>query len=404
MPTSAHPNFQANLAETAVNSMVMDFQFAGIDWTGKILKYPTITRDTTKLVAGDVRFSVLRHDPFTASVISSKTGFGKDGIYSFGFLMDAGSKDMIDMFSGVMAGATAAGDEAELTFDDKFARLNEQLIGSEESPDFWAAENPADLAWRLLVSYGDLDPTQTQANTDINYNAWSSWHNVFDNDSVEIESFFDGQSVTDALQKIARLTDSVINQTGDGKVFITKHVGINSVHGTITDSFIRGDVSVEIKKDDILNTVTVLYGYAFDTKEWGGSVTIQNTTSISSWGKYEKVIDDTNVWYSTEAPATTHAEKLVFRRHEPNTVYKLDLTPDFLLQSVGDVMAFTSNIVGVSSKYMVLQRTKHDLQKGRFSVVFDEGMGSSPAPFLSGFVLDDEILGLLDQNYNPLIG
>ncbi len=404
MPTSAHANFKANLVETAVNSVDMVFTFGGDNWAPLVLKYPTITRDTRKIVAGEVRFSVTRQHSFTKAVISSKTGFGADCAFSYGFAMTSTSKDTVGMFAGPLTGATAAGDAAELTFDDKFARLNDMKIGTNESPDYWTAENPAELAWRLLVSYGDLDPTASAANTDIDYNAWSSWHNVFDNDTIEIESWFDGQSVTEALQKIAKLTDSVINQTGNGKVFCTKHVGINSVHGTITDSYIRGDVEVEVKKDDLVNDVTVLYDYDFVNEEWGGSVTVQNTLSVSSWGSHEKVIDDTNVWYATSAPAQTHAEKLVFRRHEPNTVYKTSVTPEFMLQSVGDVMAFTSNVVGVTSKYMVLQQTKHDMQKGKIGVVFDEGMGGSPAPFLNGFVLDDEVLGKLDQDSNPLIG
>lgn len=405
MPTSASTEFQNAVGATTVNSVVLVFTVGGSDYSSKIVEFPVITRDHRKIVGDEVKFTVPRNDSWIKGVVASKQDFGKECVFSYGFTT-AGGDDTITMFTGDLTGVSARGDKASIGCTDKLYKLKDRKIGSDDSDEPFAEMNPATLAWQVMVYWGGLDGTSNDGNTDIDYSAWSSWHSVFDNDNIEVGARFNGQSVLEAMQKIADLTDSVIYQDGTGKLFCHKYIGIGSVHGTLTDSYIFGDVEQTVDKHDLINKVTVMTSYNYANETWAASFTAQNSTSVDSWGEHERVYDDTNVWYVTEAAAETHAERLVFRRHQPNTVYELDAVPQYMLHNVGDILAFTSDICQTSSKYLVVQRMKYDMRGGvgKIGVVLDEGMGNSPAPFLHGFVLDDAVNGLLDKNYNPLIG
>jgi len=402
VPTSISNAFRSKIESTLVNSLVGQFYIDGSGRTFHVLKYPVIRRESGRVVGGAVDIELNRRSSTIYTMITSKSSFQKDAEIKFG-VVSGSTIDTVTVFKGKLSALRASRASVSATIVDVLDRLKERTIGTQDDPAVISIDNPADIAWYIVTNYGKLDSTKNDTNPDINYSAWSSWWAAFDNDTVKVAACFDGQTVLEALTEIAELTDSTIYGQGDGKLYFGRPTGVNTVYHTVTDSFIVGDVEIRSNAEDIVNKVTVGYGYDPSAETWDGEVTVTNTPSVNSWGLCHKYYDSTRVWYGTEAPAQTHAERVVYRRQAPNAEYRVKLPPRFFTVAPGDVVVFGSDITGIDSKYLVTQKWSFDIETGVVDVTLDEGLGAATAPLLNGFVLDDEVLGLLDKDYNPLI-
>lgn len=395
--------FRSKAQATVVNSIIKRFTFNGSDVSARVLNYSEVSHSAKDFIAGDYVLEVENASQTFNSLYVDKTQFYKDGVFEFGFATEAGSEDLVQLFGGTLTKASMVGGRAKLHFQDKLTGLTQKYIGDDQTAVSYTTSNynPADLAWYLVTSYGGLSTVKSSSNPDIDYATWLSWHTGFADDSVVVQGHFNGETVAEALQNIARLTDSTVFDEGDNKVDFARWTAITSFYLTLSDSHTIGDVELSITGNDVINRADVLINYNPSSDTWGGSVTRVNTSSVNSYGEHPEVYDDTTVWYVNSVAAINQAERTVFRRKEPNLRARLRTPLCFIEGNVGDIVYFTSRVHSFNQKIMTLTDYTIDLDNHQMTLELDEGFGRSPGKII-GFVLDDAYWGLLDQSYNAL--
>ncbi len=389
---------------TVVNSIIKRFTFNGSDISPQVMTYGTIVHDVAEIAGGSMVIELENASQVYNSFFTDKTQFFKDGTFEFGFATAAGSEDLTQFFGGELIDIDM--DDAQrvtMRFSDKLARLGDRKIGTEESPvSFTGSDyNPADLAWFVQASYGGLSEVKSTSNPDVDYPTWLGWWQGFDDDSVVVRAEFTGETVLEALEKIAKLTDSVIYDEGDNRLDYERWTGVTSFRHTISESYVLGVPDVTIVAEELINRVEILFDHNPTSGTWAGSITKQNTASVNSYGLREEIYDDSVVWYVNSLAAINQAERTVFRRKEPNVKAKVKTPLRFLEAVVGDMVEISLAVHSWDVKLMTLTGYEIDFMEKTMVLDIDEGFGRTSGK-VTGFLLDDAYWGLLDQSYNPL--
>ena len=396
--------FKSKVQGTRVNSIIKRFTFNGSDVSARVIDYAEFTHDTTQFVPGDYVVEVENAGQIFNSLYLDKTQFYKIGTIEYGFSIEGGGGyDTVQLFGGELTKANFRNGRVQMHFQDKLTRLTEKKIGDDKNPISYTSSNyyPSDLAWYLVTSYGGLSTVKSDSNIDIDYATWAAWHNGFVADSVVVQGRFDGQNVAEALQKIARLTDSTIFDEGDNKIDFARWAGVTSFFHTITDSHTTETAQLELTGNELINTVDVLIGYNPSSNSWAGTITRVNTPSVNSYGVHKEVYDDTNVWFVNSVAAINQADRITFRRKEPNLRARLKTPLCFLDAVVGDMVYYTSRVHSFDNKLMTLTAYSVNIDDHTMVLDIDEGFGKAGGK-IQTFILDDAYWGLLDNSHNPL--
>lgn len=405
MSLTVTSHFRSKMESTNPSSIVETFTFVNSDISAKVIKYPSISRNAGDVVGKSLTIEVENASQTFNSIETDRTQFFKDGNYNFGFSTESGTNDTVQLFGGQLTSASFKETKVKLSFEDRLSRLKTRRIGSRNAPVSFTNTNvnPADLGWWLATSYGGLSTVESTSNTDISYQHWQDWFDIFDNESITVSANFEGETVIQALDNLQKLTDSTIYAEGDNKLYFNRWTGVASDSITVTDSFISGTVEQKINGNDISNSITIQTSYNPSSDTWGGQVTFQNTDSVNSYGLFETILDDESIWFVDSLSAGKQAERIVFRRSEPNTTLKVKTPLSFLDGQLGDEVLLTTQVYSYSARPFILQGYKISTgKKSGMTLELDEGY-SRGGSRLTGFVLDDAHFGLLDKNYNPLL-
>ena len=183
----------------------------------------------------------------------------------------------------VGSGATAAGDAAD------YASLGSPgVAGRDLSQPF----HPADIVWDLLVEHGGLDNDTTSANTDIMVTNWETWKAALDA-NFRIRAWFTGQTIRDALLRIAQMTDSYIWINGAGKVDF-RFGGTSGETYTASNSRF---ISLEQETVNMINATDIYSGYDIESGIWRYDERSATTgASQAQYGDFIYVDRDTTIW------------------------------------------------------------------------------------------------------------
>lgn len=405
MSLTVTSHFRSKMESTNPSSIVETFTFVSSDISAKVTKYPSIARNAGDVIGKNLTIEVENASQTFNSLEIDRTQFFKDGNYNFGFSTESGTNDVVQLFGGQLTTASFKETTVKLNFEDRLARLKRRRIGSKKTPVSFTNTkvNPADLGWWLATSYGGLSIVKSTSNTDISFQHWQDWFDIFDNNSITVSANFEGETIIDALDKLQQLTDSTIYAEGDNKLYFNRWTGVASDTITVTDSFITGKVSQKINANDISNAVTVQTSYNPSSDTWGGEITFQNTASVNSYGLSEVIYDDETIWYVDDAAALNQAQRIVFRRNQPNIILKVPVPLAFLDAQLGDEIILTTQVYSYEARPYTLQGYKIITgKKTGMNLELDEGF-SRGGSRLNGFILDDSYWGLLDNSYNLLI-
>jgi hypothetical protein len=393
------------MESTNPSSIVEKFTFASSDISAKVTKYAAISRSAGDVIGSGLTIEAENASQTFNSLETDRAQFFKTGTYDFGYSTESGTNDTIQLFGGELVGAKFKETKVKMSFEDRLSRLKNRKVGSRQSPVSFTntSVNPADLGWWIVTSYGGLSTVKSTSNTDISYQHWQDWFDIFDDESIAVSANFEGDSVIEILENIQKLTDSTIYAEGDNKLYFNRWTGVASDTITITDSFISGPVEQTINGNDILNRVIVQINYTPSSDTWGGQITSQNTESVNSYGLFETVYDNETVWFVDSPSAINQAERVVFRRNQPNATYKFKTPLTFLDGQLGDEILLTTQVYSLSARPFTLQGYKITTgKKTEMTLELDEGF-SRAGSRLNGFILDDAYWGLLDEPYNPLL-
>lgn len=401
MPTAVTSFYYTQMISTNPSSIVFSFTFANSDLSGRVVEYGTIARTTEDIFGGEFSVTLENASGIFSNMLLLRENIRASCTFEFGFKTATGSNDLMQLFAGDLKSPEFSKDVVELNFGDKLDSFSRKNIGTELEPVSFVNTNvnPADLGWWLVTSYGGLSLVESTSNPDIDYAAWSSYREQFANDSVTVNAYFTGETIAEGLEAIRNITDSVLYAETDNKLIFNRWLGAPSSNETLTDSWMI-DVNANLDIDAILNTVDVPFSYAVSTDTWRGISSWVNTSSVTSYGVYSSNYDDNKtVWYTDRAPALTLAERLVFRLRQPVLEIQATVPLPLLNYRLGDnLLITTAAIPGINANFVSLSSYDLDINTATIEMSFREDMT------MQGFILDDPIWGLLDNNYNPLIG
>lgn len=422
MSQTLSSSFTAWQASTVNSFAWVDVTLNNSPISSRLTQYPTIARDITDVVGATITIDIENASQSGNAILDDRTqllktvaveyGYSKaiycDGTYGWAdgsgnWLIDGGYFSRVQLFGGKLTSVAYNGNDMSMTFADKFMRLNEKLIGTDKSPVSYINSNvnPADLWWWLVTSYGGLSTVASTTNTDIDYAAWQAWQSGFTGDSIVVRANYKGDKVLDAVDAICKLTDSAAFDKGDGHLTPVRWTGTMSYLITMSDSYFIGAQEATLTTDALVNKANIMLDYDVTSDSWVGQVTDQNSTSVNSYGLTEVNYDDTSVWYVTSLNAVNFAQRVVFRRKNPNLKMRVKTPLAFMQVAVGDNVNLTSKVFSLSGHNFLVRGFEINLNDRTMVFDLDEGFGRG-AGTLQGFTLDDVTYGLLDQSYNAL--
>jgi len=397
--------FQSKMEASRVTSIESVFTFNNSEITVFVTGgFPTISRDFREVNGISYVIELENVSQTFNDLMTDKTRFHKSGQFEWGFSDGAGSRDVVTFFKGDLTKVGFNERTAKLTFEDRVSRLAEVEVGTDESPVSFVNTdvNPADLAWWMQSSFGGLSAVKSSSNPDVDYPTWFEWWTGFDNDSVLINAEFKGDTVTDILNDLAKLTDSFIYDEGDNKLDYFRWTGTQSVTAQMSHGSTTRPVEFLLTAKEMINKMNVSYGYDATSKTWAGTISEQDSSSVNSYGLTERTLEKTNVWYINSVHALNMAQRTVSKRSQPNLQGRIPAPLEFLNLTAPDALQYTSQVYSMSNKLFMIQGMEIDFEKKEMVFLVDEGFGRGQGN-LQAFILDDDVNGLLDQDYNFLL-
>lgn len=283
----------------------------------------------------------------------------------------------------------------------------------------YTAVNAGKILWSLLTGYSwdtntqetfhalvlSFDHTQSDANTDIDYNAFATMISILDSVGVfAVTGYipYDTDVVT-AIQNLIVMFLGTIYSGNDGRIKVTTYIPpFTPNFRTFADTLKIRPLTYFRMIDEVINTVSVSY-LASKTWAWStgaqtldGSWVDQDATSVTNRGAYSQTF--TIPWYAAAgAHVKDFTSKLISRFKDPPLEIEFTTGMDGLLTQMGDRVIINdakSNFVGLiaevtrvvkqfdqSPASIVLRARKDSTTNVIFGVIgstANEGDGASP--------------------------
>jgi len=404
MPWTVSSAFNSQMESQRPTDILRIFTFSGSVSTNKVLDYGSVSRQSGSFAPGDMSMRIDNADQSWNVIQTDKTHFLRSGTLDVGFTINA-SNEILTIFTGDLTRIrNSANMKVNMTFRDKLYPLKDKSIGSSNSGSqisFTGSDwNPADMFWTLATSWGRLSGVTSTSNPDIDYDAWTTWRTNLSDPSINftLQGYFEGDGVSEVFQKIAELTDSIIVAEGDGKIYTYKFLPtLASTPQSYSDDNIIGEIEREMDIKDLINDSTILFAYNPGSDTWGGKATHVVTSSVNTYGVYNKIYDDTTIWHSTSASAFNFLKKHVKFYSDPIEQIRFTTNLRGLIAKMGDSIEVTNAVLSYNAAPFKITAMDIDINEG--TVEFD---ALEDYDALNWFFLDHSTLGLLDQSYNPL--
>ncbi len=368
------------------------------DYSGRVTKWPSIKRRWNEIQPTDISLELANEDQALNLFKTDKTKLRAECTVKVGFTHPTSGDELITMYVGTVEKVTYRRGAIELSLLDKIKEFTERVIGSSDVPVSYTGSNylPSDIAWWLCTSYGNKSAIQSTSNPDIDWTSFQAWASVFSGNSVFVEAKFDGQKINEALRKLGRYTDSAIFVEGNKLTFI-RFAEAHSYNTQLGAGQIS-NVVLTIDDTRIINKQHVYAAYSGGNDMWAIDVISVATNSVNSFGVREDVEKDENIWYVTSAHAQNLAQRRTSFLASPYEQYVVDTTLVALPRQIGETVNIEDSFLSVSSStsWRVMEY-QLDLDKGAMKLTIDQSR------LQQAFTLDDATLGLLDQDYNPLL-
>ena len=374
------------------------FTIGNSDYSAFVTNWPKISRKwndlkpkkaTIKLANQDQTFNFFRTSPETLTNSCEV----RLGVY-----YTPSSTESIEVFGGTIGRVSWGnnGTSVSISIVDKFKPFSERVVGTSDDPMDYTLGNyyPSDIAWFLVTSYGGLSSIQSSSNPDIDYLSWSDWDDYFTDNSVVVKAKFDGQKVMEGLRKIGRITGSSIYEE-NGRVTFARF-NTSSVEPFAVGSGANLSIGLTMDDESIINKQIVFADYDTNSSYYKVVVNDEDTSSVNSFGLRERVEKDSSIWYVNSLAAIDYAQRSVVVNKLPKQNFKIKTGLHLLARAVGETVSLTADTVGINEDVFRIMDYSLDMDKCTFTA------GVDTTQLRTFFVLDDAVLGLLDETYNPL--
>lgn len=335
----------------------------------------------------DLARSYLFNDNLSDESINNDTGVlvGSDEIYQFVY-----DDELIDVFNGTIDKIKMSDGTMNFTLVDKFKQLAQRVIGTSDVPVSYEGSSylVSDLAWWICTSHGGLDATQDSSNPDIDYPSFATWAGVMSGDSVVMNARFTGARVLESLRKISRVTKTAIYQEENKIVF--QRFNLANPLGTVLNGSNIKNTTIEVDAKNIINRKTVMLEYDTTSRFHQSTIIEQDSASVNSYGLFESVEKDANLWYVNSQSAINFAQRDVLIRKVPYGAINTKVPLVGMLRLLGEMIYVTDDQIGLSGDPFRIMKRAFSMDTGL--VTFN----GDASQVLGGFILDTSSLDGVD--------
>lgn len=324
------------------------FTIGGSDYSGDVMKWPKFKRTANRIVASKATIQLDNAD--------GDKNFFHERLYTMpntcsvnlGFTHPTSGTEFITLFSGDIKEVKYKDTKVDIHLRDRFWSLTEKKVGQSDTPVTFADIIPSDIAWTLCTCYGELDNTQGAGNPHIKWDVFNAWAAQFSADSLLMSANYEDEKVSDALERLGRMTDSAIWTEGDGKLYFKRYLEPDSLDFLIDqDQFI----DLEIKIDGLrpVNKAWVYGGYSASSDYWTINVFDTSTTGVNTYGLHEQVYKDDTIWYVNSASAQNLTQRITRRLQYPPKRFTVETTLIGIHRQIGETVRLVDSFYSITS-------------------------------------------------------
>ncbi|QDP60270.1 MAG: hypothetical protein Unbinned834contig1000_36 [Prokaryotic dsDNA virus sp.] len=395
---------------TNPTSTVRVFRFGSNedDRTNRVVKFPKVKREYVNVTASPINVRMENASEFFNTIIEDRTQFKQPAMIEYGYQASTYSADVLCIGGGVLTNATYGNHEVSMTLKNRLDILAETKMSidttSRQGITYVGSEwNPADMVWNILTTNSlalKFSSIESYTNPQIHYDSWKAWHDTLDSENITVNGYFPfATNYQKALQSVAENTDSAIYVEGDNRLYFRRNlVGVNSYKADLTDSDILR-MTAKGNAYDMCNQFSVPMSYAVSGGSLGlphSTVVFNDTASQNSFGIVQKEPTTKLIWYTNSANANNLAQRIVYRRREPEVELDIETPIKYLNQQLGDLIYVTANEVGLFEQPYTLIGETIDVENHKMNLQLSVGHGLAVAN-LSVFTLGDNILGRMNN-------
>ena len=204
---------------------VRKFIIGNSDYSNLVTKWPKISRDWNSIKAKTATVNVANNEQAFNFLYLNPHILNAQCYVQMGVVLDTGSHEVFNVFQGTIGKIryNRNGAAASISIVDKFKSFTERVVGGKDQIISFLDSNylVSDIAWILATSYGGLSNVWSTSNPDIDFQAFLRWAEVFSNNSVYVNAYFDGQKVAEVMRKIGRMTGTNILEE-NGQITFTR--------------------------------------------------------------------------------------------------------------------------------------------------------------------------------------
>lgn len=368
------------------------------DYSTRVLKWPTIKRDAEELKPQSITLELADEDSLFNFFRDNKLTLLNSVQVQFGFTHPSSGDELITVFSGTTRKAKWDRGSVKLTLIDHMKPFLERTVGDAGEIISYTGSNhlASDILWYLVTSYGGLSSVKSDSNPDIHFDTWAAVHSQYVDNNVFIQAEFAGQKVSEALRKVARMTDTLVYEENNKLVFQSWTDPTSIAVALDDDSISRS--SLEVDDQSIFNKQFIYAGYSTAADSFSIVVHASDSGSVNSYGIRERIEKDVNVWHVNSSTAINLAQRKVLFAREPFEFYDIQSTLVPIHRQLGETVYFADAQLEVSSGTpWRITGYEFNMDTGAVRLSLD----GSQVQF--GFTLDVDTYSALDEDYNPLL-
>jgi hypothetical protein len=329
------------------------FTIGTSDYTEYVTRWPKITKRWNDIRPINVAITLSNEDQAFDFFIDEPYKMSTETKIEFGVPWSVesagGTDEYLTLHEGKISNVKYTKSGCTLSVVDKIKPFAERVLGDEDNPlDYTGSDYlPSDLAWYWATSYGGLDNTKSTANTDIDYDDFSKWAEVFSSSSILCQAYFKGTKLNEAFRKLGRITRSSI-YVEDGKLRFARYTETSSIVLALGEDPII-DVKGTIEDKEVINKHITFADYNVNSETYSIVVNDEDSTSVNTYGLREQIEKDANIWYVNSDSAIDLSQRIVLTQKNPYLQLDLKTTAAPITRFIGDLMTFQFDKLGIGS-------------------------------------------------------
>lgn len=331
-----------------VTSPLRVFTIGGSDYSSRVMRWPSFNRTAKEIIASRATITLDNADGAMNLFHERLWTFPDTCSVKWGYNHVTSGAEYLTLFSGDIKEVEYSDKECKIHLRDRLWSLTEKKCGDSDLVVTFSHQIPSDIAWTLCTCYGELSTIQSTANPHIDWTSFQGWAAIFSADSVLMSARYDGVKVSEAIRRLADMTDSAIWQDGDGKIYFKQYTEPSSLDFVITRD---EQINLQIKIDGLflVNKAWVYGNYAPDSDYWQINAFAIDTTGVNTYGLHEYIYKDDICWFVNSVSALNLATRKVRQYRYPPKKFIVECPVVGLHRQLGETVRLVEPFYNISS-------------------------------------------------------